>query len=158
MRHETDGEVGLATYEPASSSRNLFDQTVASVAQGLPVRGVERATGKAASKSAALRMWAKKNREQLELLRSRPLHEVDRISVLIDGVGHTREICVVVAIGIDTAGMKHVLDFEQGTSENISVVTALIERLTPRSVEAKGWCLLGGHDGSQANETAVRRM
>jgi putative transposase len=33
VRHETDGEVRLATYEAASSSRNLFDQIVPSVAQ-----------------------------------------------------------------------------------------------------------------------------
>jgi len=158
VRHETEGEARLATYEAASSQRNLFDQIVASVAQGLPVRGVERATGKAVSKSAASRMWAEKSREQLELLRSRPLNDVDWLSVLIDGVWLTREICVVVAVGIDTAGSKRVLDFEQGTSENISVVTALIERLAARGVEAKTRKLLVGRDGSQAIETAVRRM
>jgi len=86
VRHDTDGEVRLATYEAASSPRNLFDQIVASVAQGLPVRGVERVTGKAVSKSAASRMWAEKSREQLELLRSRPLNDVDWLCVLIDGV------------------------------------------------------------------------
>ncbi|MCB1130337.1 MAG: hypothetical protein KDN05_04355 [Verrucomicrobiae bacterium] len=31
MRHETDGEVRLATYEAASSPMGLFDQIVASV-------------------------------------------------------------------------------------------------------------------------------
>ena len=55
VRHETDGEVRLGTYEAASSSRNLFDQIVASVAEGLPVRGVERVTGKAVSRSTASR-------------------------------------------------------------------------------------------------------
>jgi hypothetical protein len=39
VRHEADGEVRLGTYEAASSSRNLFDQIVASVAEGLPVTG-----------------------------------------------------------------------------------------------------------------------
>lgn len=158
VRHETDGEVRQATYEAASSPRNLFDQVVASVAQGLPVRGVERVTGKALSKSAASRMWAEKSREQLELLRSRPLNDVDWLSVLIDGVWLTREICVVVAVGIDTAGSKRVLDFEQGTSENITVVAALIERLAARGVEAKGRRLLVGRDGSQAIATAIGRV
>jgi hypothetical protein len=45
VRHETDGEIRLGTYEAASSSRNLFDQIVASVAEGPPVRSVERVTG-----------------------------------------------------------------------------------------------------------------
>lgn len=158
VRHEVDGELRLATYEAASSSRNLFDQIVASVAQGLPVRGVERVTGKAVSRSAASRMWVEKSREQLELLRNRPLRNVDWLSVLIDGVWLTREICVVVAVGIDTAGDKKVLDFEQGTSENIGVVTALIERLAARGVEAKARRLLVSRDGSKAIETAVRRI
>lgn len=159
VRHESDGEVRLATYEAASSPLGLFEQIVASVAQGLPVRGVERATGKAVSKSAASRMWAEKSREQLELLRNRPLDDADWLSVLIDGVWLTREICVVVAVGIDSAGGKRVLDFEQGTSENTTVVTSLVERLAARGVEAgEGRRLLVQRDGSQAIETAVRRM
>ena len=158
VRHESDGEVRLGTYEAASSSRTLFDQIVASVAEGLPVRGVERVTGKAVSRSTASRMWAEKSREQLAMLRSRPLSQADWLAVLIDGVWLTREICVIVAVGIDATGRKQVLDFELGPSESVSAVTALIERLAARGVEAKGRRLLVGRDGSQAIETAVRRM
>ena len=57
VRHETDGEVRLATYEAASSPQSLFDQVVASVAQGLPVRGVERVTGKAVACQATGVSW-----------------------------------------------------------------------------------------------------
>jgi hypothetical protein len=73
-------------------------------------------------------MWAEKSRERLEMRRSRPLNTVDWLGVLIDGVWLTRKICVVVAIGIDTAGIKQALDFEQGSPENIIVAAALIER------------------------------
>jgi transposase-like protein len=72
-------------------------------------------------------MWAEKSREQLEMLRSRPLSQADWLAVLIDGVWLTREICVVVAIGIDTTGRKQVLDFELGPSESVTAVTALME-------------------------------
>lgn len=65
MRHETEGEVRLDTYEAASSQQGLFERVVAAVAQGLPVRGVERAMGKAVSKSAASRMWVDKSRASL---------------------------------------------------------------------------------------------
>lgn len=159
VRHETDGEIRLATYEAASNPRNLFEQIVASVAQGLPIRGAERASGKAVSRSAASRMWVEKSREQLEMLRSRRLDDADWLGILIDGVWLTREICVVVAVGIDIAGNKRVLDFEQGTSENITVVTALMERLAARGVKAgEGRRLLVQRDGSQAIATAVKRM
>lgn len=65
VRHETKGEVKLATYAAASSPQGLFGQVVAAVAQGLLVRGVERALDGAVSKSEASRMWAEKSREQL---------------------------------------------------------------------------------------------
>jgi hypothetical protein len=55
----------------------LFDQVVAAVDQGLPVRGVERSMDKALSKSAVSRMWAEKSREQLDLLRNRSLDDTD---------------------------------------------------------------------------------
>ncbi len=71
VRHETGGEVRLASYEVASSPMVLFDQVVAAVDQGLSVRGVERAMDKALSKSAVSRMWIEKGREQIELLRNR---------------------------------------------------------------------------------------
>jgi transposase-like protein len=159
VRHETDGEVRLATYEAASSPQGPFEQVVAVVAQGLPLRGVERATGKALSKSTASRMWAEKSREQLELLRNRPLTDADWLAVLIDGVWLTRELCVLVAVGIDIEGNKRVLDFEQGVSENVTVVSALVDRLSLRGMKAAtGRRLLVLRDGSQAIDTAARRQ
>lgn len=159
VRHETDGEVRLATYEAASSPLGLFDQIVAVVAQGLPVRGVERALDKAVSKSTVSRMWAEKSREQLEVLRNRALDDTDWLAILIDGVWLTRELCVVVAVGIDMEGRKRVLDFEQGPSENTTVVTTLIGRLAQRGVKAGGQRrLLVLRDGSQAIAAAVKRM
>ena len=159
VRHKTEGEVRLATYEAASSPLGLFDQVVAAVAQGLPVRGVERALDKAVSKSAVSRMWAEKSREQLELLRNRPLNDTDWLAVLIDGVWLTRELCVVVAVGIDMEGRKRVLDFEQGPSENTTVVTTLLGRLEQRGVKTDGQRrLLVLRDGSQAIAAAAQRM
>lgn len=159
VRHETEGEVKLATYAAASSPQGLFEQVVAAVAQGLPVRGVERAFDGAVSKSEASRMWTEKSREQLELLRGRALDDADWLCVLIDGVWLTRELCVVVAVGIDTEGNKRVLDFEQGPSESATTVEALLKRLRSRGVSAKaGRRLLVLRDGSSAIAAGVRRL
>jgi hypothetical protein len=95
---------------------------------------LKEAMDKALSKSAVSLMWAEKSREQLELLRNRSLSDTDWLAVLIDGVWLTREICVVVAVGIDIGGNKQVLEFEQGPSENITVVTELIKRLAKRGM------------------------
>ena len=159
VRHETSGEVRLASYEAASSPMGLFDQVVATVAQGLSVRGVERAMDKALSKSTVSRMWAEKSREQLELLRNRCLADTDWLAILIDGVWLTRELCVVLAVGIDIEGKKQVLDFEQGHSENTTVVSELISRLAQRGVKANEQRrLLVLRDGSAAIAAAVKRM
>ena len=159
VRHETQGEVKLATYAAASSPQGLFEQVVAAVAQGLPLRGVERALDGAVSKSEASRMWAEKSREQLEMLRVRPLDDADWLCVLVDGVWLTRELCVVVAVGIDTEGNKRVLDFEQGPSESTATVEALLKRLGNRGVSAKGGRrLLVLRDGSSAIAAGVRRL
>jgi len=158
VRHQLEGEVRLSTYEAASSPQGLFEQVVAAVAQGLPVRGVERAMDQAVSKSTASRMWVDKSREQLELLRGRHLDDADWLAVVVDGVWLTRELCVVVAVGIDIEGNKRVLDFEPGPSENATVVGALIARLERRGFGPKtGRRLLVLRDGSEAIAGAVRR-
>lgn len=53
VRHETSGEVRLASYEAASSPMGLFDQVVATVAQDLSARGVERELKKRAGQQSA---------------------------------------------------------------------------------------------------------
>lgn len=111
---------------------------------------------KALSKSTVSRMWVEKSREQLELLRNRCLADTDWLAILIDGVWLTRELCVVVAVGIDIEGKKQVLDFEQGHSESTTVDSELISRLAQRGVKANEQRrLLVLRDGSAA---AVKRM
>jgi len=158
VREKGGKEVRLATYEAASSPQGLFDQIVAAVGQGLPVRGCARAMNKALSKSEISRMWVEKSREQLEALRSRPLGSIEWMALVIDGVWLTRELCVVVAIGIESDGNKWVLDFEEGPSENGAVVLSLLERIKSRGfAPVAGRRLLILRDGSEAIESAVKR-
>jgi putative transposase len=87
------------------------------------------------------------------------LSDAEWLAVLINGVWLTRELCVVVAVGIDIEGNKQVLDFKQGPSENIMVVTELIRRLAKRGMRANELHrLLVLRDGSEAIEAAVKRM
>src|SRR5690606_18058947 len=111
VRHEEEGEVRLPVYEAASSQRGMFEQVVALVGEGMGLRGLGRVMEGSVSKSAAGRMWEQKSREQLELLRGRPLDTASWLALVVDGVWLTRESCVVVAVGIDGSGSKQVLDF-----------------------------------------------
>ena len=156
VRSKEDGEVKLATYQAASSQRNLFTEVVSALSEGISSRGITRHTKGAVSKSAASRMWVEKSMEQLELLRSRPINELDLLCIQIDGVW-IGKLCIVLAIGIDAQGHKHALDFEQGSSESKAVVIALIERLRERGItEKEERRLLVIRDGSAAIESAVR--
>jgi len=119
------------------------------------VRGVERATGKAVSRSTASRMWAEKSREQLQLLRNRPFDDdAEWLCLLVDGVWLAGELCVVAAVGIDGEGRKRVLDFEQGPSENATVVTELLVGLRERGLDVTRPILVG-IDGAKALYRAV---
>lgn len=156
VRHKEQGEVVLEVYRAASDPKNLFDEIVATLSEGVSCRGAERLSKGAISKSAASRMWQDKSREQLETLRSRPLAELDLVCLMIDGIWLCKEVCVVVALGIDNEGKKHALDFEQGSSESKAVVKGLLERLVKRGLDSDAnRRLLVLRDGSQAIAGAV---
>jgi putative transposase len=158
VRHEEEGEVKLPVYETASSQRGMFEQVVALVGEGLGLRGLGRVMEDSVSKSAAGRMWEEKSREQLALLRGRSLDKSSWLALVVDGVWLTRDICVVVAVGIDAAGIKQVLDFETGSSESLETVDRLLGRLVERGFgPPDGQRLLVLRDGSAAIAGAVKR-
>ena len=99
-------------------------------------------------------MWEDKSREQLALVRERPLGQIEWLAVMIDGVFIGKEHCVVIALGIDSGGRKQVLDFESGNSESRETVSRLIDRLKKRGVKsAESSALLVIRDGSKAIES-----
>lgn len=158
VRREGEGEVVLESYRVASSQAGLFGEIVSMVAEGMSQRGLERARGKDIGKSAISRMWAERGREQLELLRERPL-EGEWLALMIDGVFVGGKSCVVVALGIDGEGRKQVLDFETGSSESVESVTRLVSRLERRGVRSPvERPLLVVRDGSDAIAGAVGRL
>lgn len=155
VRNE-EGEVSLEVYRAASSQRNLFDEVVAYMEQGLSQRGASRIKSNSLSKSAASRMWVEKSMEQLKLLRNRDISSLDLIALMIDGIRLADGIWVIIALGIDLAGNKMMLDFEQGSSENFTAVGDLINRLKHRGVSSQeARRLLIVRDGSQAIKKAI---
>lgn len=156
VREKNGAEVRLGTYLAAASPKNLFEEIVAAVGEGMSVRGVARSTRGAVSKSEASRMWIEKSREQLAELRGRALDRADWLALFIDGVRLADELWVIVAVGVDVEGRKQVLDFEQGSSESAIAVGGLLERLKRRGLdEPADRRLLVLRDGSAAIAKAV---
>jgi putative transposase len=157
-------EVQLQTYRHFADrdplSRLVCEQMLAGVSARRfgrtrePVGAEVEAEARSTSKSAVSREFVARTRENLEALMSRRLDDVRLAVLMVDGIelkGRTN----VVALGITTAGVKVPLGLWEGSSENATVVTALLSDLVDRGldVEQGVLCVL---DGAKALRKAVR--
>ncbi len=106
-------------------------------------------------KSSVSRQWKAASAAELEKLCSRPVSS-DLVALVIDGK-HLRQDCVVVALGVDSAGVKKVLGIWHGASENSTVVKALLEDLVERGLDTQR-SILVVLDGAKALRKAVRDL
>ena len=105
------------------------------------------------SKSTISRKSIEASEKTLQELAERRFDEKDILIVYIDGIvfsGHH----VIVAIGVDSEGHKHVLGLRDGASENATVCTALLEDLVERGVTSDRRRLFV-IDGSKALRKAI---
>jgi putative transposase len=106
-----------------------------------------RPTGRsAASKSAVSRRFVQLSQKQLAQWLGRPLGELDLVAVMIDGI-HFRDRVILLALGIDAQGNKHVLGLREGSTEATRVVASLLSELIDRGLDAQRmrlWVIDGG--------------
>ena len=161
VRDEEGREVGLQTYARFQSPPWRQNSIYRKLIHGISTRKYERAIedftdGYGISKSAVSREWVSATRGSLRDLCERNLAELGRIVVLmIDGLVYAGE-CIVVALGVDEKGKKHVLGLVQGASENAAVVQGLLDDLIQRGLEARAKRLYV-LDGSKALRSAVKK-
>ena len=115
----------------------------------VPAEVSERAT----SRSAVSRRFVALSTERLRAFVSRPLGELDLRVVCIDGRVF-KEHCIVIALGIDTEGRKHVLGLREGATETAAVSTALLNDLVTRGLPTER-AMLFLVDGSAALRRAT---
>lgn len=153
-RSMRDGELALPTFEWAAAADPLDAATMAAIASGVSTRRYaatqepvpQRHRPSSASKSAVSRRFVQLSQEQLEQWLGRRLDDVDLPVVMIDGI-HFRESVVLVAMGIDTQGRKHVLGLREGSTEATRVVASLLADLVDRGLDAdrmRLWVIDGG--------------
>ena len=75
------------------------------------------------SKSAVSRRWVALTQAQLDEWLSCSLDKMDLPVVMIDGI-HFHERVILVALGIDARGDKHVLGLREGSTESTRGRTA----------------------------------
>ena len=157
------GELPIASYELFSSTEILGKMAMEKMLAGLSTRhypvGLEPVgqqvdeSCSATSKSAVSRKFVAMTETALAELLSRDLSGLDLVALMIDGV-HFAESCCVVALGIGIDGVKHPLALVEGSTENATLVTALLVDLRERGLDVTRPMLVC-LDGSKALRRAV---
>jgi hypothetical protein len=157
-RAKADGsgseEVALKSYAAMRSIGNSTGAVVAALRAGASTRSCTAAAGAAVGKSTASKMWIEATAAGLEEFRTRQPADTPCFFLMFDGVRLGREQAIIVALGVDEKGNKHIPDFEAGASESAAVCTALIKRIKARGLRTTTRPIVV-LDGSRALKSAV---
>mgnify|MGYP005820011631 CR=1 FL=1 len=159
-------EVPLASYEHFAAddllSQVVMERMLAGVATrrhariGEPVSEKVSSTEKSVSRSAISRRFIKQTETALGELMARDLTGLDIKVLMLDGE-HMAERCVVVALAITADGTKVPIGLWDGSTENKTVVRALLADLVERGLAFDDG-LLVVIDGAKALSAAVREV
>ena len=92
------------------------------------------------------RRWVALSEKQLHEWLSSSIKDLDLLVVMIDGI-HFRDRVILVALGIDAQGNKHILGLREGSTESTRVVRSLLSDLVERGLDAdrkRLWVIDGG--------------
>ncbi len=157
-------ELSLPSFGWAEKRDPLNEATLAAIAAGVSTRRYASTLDRlpagelqsSVSRSSVSRRFAALSAAQLGEHFSRRLEKLDFPVVLVDGI-HFRERVVLVALGIDSEGGKHVLGLREGSTENATVVKALLADLVERGLDperSRLWVI----DGAKALRRAIRDL
>ena len=156
-------EVELQTYAHFAARDRLTDVMLERMLVGVSTRRYARtgepvgseidAVSRSTSKSAVSREFVSRTRENLVELMSRPLADLRLAVLMLDGI-ELKGRCCVVALGIDTDGVKHPLGLWDGSTENATVATTLLANLVERGLDV-GQGVLVVIDGAKALRKAI---
>jgi transposase-like protein len=141
-RSVTGEELTLPSFAYASARDPLDAHTLEAIAVGVTTRKYPRTLEplrpevpeRAVSKSAVSRRFVALTRARLTTWLATPLDALDIRLVLIDGL-HFRDHVILLAVGVDPQGTKHVLALREGTTENATVCKALLADLRARGLD-----------------------
>ena len=156
-----EGELSLASFRWAAARDPLDTHTMEAIAAGVSTRKYWRTlervpasvTEHATSSSAVSRRFVALSSRRMHEFLSRPLGELGIRVVLIDGKVF-REHCLLIALGLDIQGRKHVLGLREGSTENARVATALLADLVERGLPTDR-AMLFVIDGAKALRRAI---
>jgi len=129
-------------------STRKYHRSLEEVSPDLKVSGL--------SKSAVSRRFVAATQAKVEALVRRDLSTLDLPVLMIDGVYFVEHV-ILVALGIDRDGRKHVLGLWEGATENATACKALLADLVERGLDTEH-ALLCVIDGSKALAHALKQV
>ena len=163
LRHKTDGEIELPVHGALKRSGRLARRMMSILLEGVSTRKYQKVIPEMAqtlgvSKSAVSRANLQAGEKLLAELAQRRFDGLDLLIVYLDGL-RLGEHHVLGAVGVDSSGQKHVLGLRQGSSENTSIVTELLQDLVSRGLDParRRLFVIDGSKALRAGIDAVRR-
>lgn len=135
-------ELHLPSFGYASARDPLDAYTLEQVAVGVAMRKYRRTLDplpegvaeRSISKSAVSRRFVALTTNKLTTWLAAPLDGLDIRILFIDGL-HFRDHVLLLVLGIDSQGVKHVLGLREGTTENAAVCKAVLGDLRQRGLD-----------------------
>ena len=155
-------EIEMETWRETSATDPLEERVLEQILSGVTTRKYSRSLEAAPaevkssseSKSSVSRMFVARTKEQVKAFLSRPLGELDFPIIMIDGTGLGDHL-LLVALGIEADGRKHVLGVAEGTTESSRVCVALFRNLIDRGLVVERTRLFV-IDGGRGIRSAIR--
>lgn len=154
-------EVEIPAYAAMQNDARLGERMLEIMMNGVSTRRYEKVLPAMADtvgigKSSVSREFVETSAAGLKDLMERRFDEVDLLVIYIDGIVMASHH-VLVAVGVDSMGKKHVLGMAEGASENAAVVRTLLEGLVERGVKPDRRRLFV-IDGSKALRSAITQV
>src|SRR5438034_5699948 len=155
-------ELELPSFAYAARRDPLDARTLEAIAIGVTTRKYRRALDplpagvgeRAVSRSSVSRRFVALTSAQLTTWLAQHLDGLEVRIILIDGL-HFRDHVILVALGVDSQGRKHVLALREGTTENAAVCKALLADVRERALD-RGRSVLFVIDGGTGLRKAIR--
>lgn len=151
-------EVAIPAYDAMANNSRLGPRILEILMKGVSTRKYKQILPKMAdtvgvSKSQISREFISAGEKQLKQLCERRFDDKNILVIYIDGIQFS-DCHVIVALGVDSGGYKHVLGLREGSSENSRVATDLLSDIVERGVRPDRLRLFV-IDGSKALRCAI---
>ncbi len=160
LRSKDNKEIPLSTYKAFQDTKGMKGSVMKHLILGISSRNYEEAVegfikGYGIKKSSISRHFVKATAEQMGEFMERDLSDLKLCAIFIDGIEFKGHL-LVVALGLDKEGWKHLLGLWQGATENTTVCNNLLDDIERRGLDI-GKDYLFVLDGSKALRSSVAK-